>query len=54
MYYNRRTIQKVPVQQVEVICPFDENGRLKKGFRYAGQGEIVDKQGTKYLISEHR
>lgn len=48
-YYNRRTISKA-----EKPNPFDDNGKLKKGFRYTGNGEIKDKIGNTYLIKDFK
>jgi hypothetical protein len=49
MYYNRRAINKKPA-----VKPFDENGKLNKGFRYAGNGTVKDGQGNTYQISDFK
>lgn len=49
-YYNRRTINK-PAKPVN---PFKENGKLAKGFYYAGNGIVKGADGTSYLIADYK
>jgi len=55
-YYNRRTIAptKANVTARGAINPYTESGKLKKGYRYSGKGEITDKIGNTYLISDYK
>ena len=54
MYANRRTIVKAKPVDNETVKPFSENGRLNKGFVYAGNGKIKDTQGNEYLIADYK
>jgi len=53
MYHNRRTIVKAKKMPQNVV-PFDASKRLKKGFRYTGNGQIKDKQGNVYQITDYK
>ena len=49
-YHNRRTI----VKGQSKVSPYNENGKLNKGFRYSGNGEIKDKSGNTFLIADYK
>jgi len=53
MYYNRRTIVKAQNNKA-TQSPFNESGKLKKGYRYSGNGEIKDSNGNTFLISDYK
>ncbi|GHE87529.1 hypothetical protein [Thalassotalea profundi] len=53
MYHNRRTIFKDNKTQ-DNNSPFDESGKLKKGFRYIGDGKVTDSEKNEYLISDYK
>jgi hypothetical protein len=55
MYYNRRTIHKTKIQVNTVHeNPFSESGKLKKGYRYIGNGKIKNSKNHVFLISEFK
>jgi hypothetical protein len=51
VFYNRRTISKTKQLKAK---PFNEQGKLNKGFRYTGDGKVTDSQGNQYLISDYK
>jgi len=55
-YHNRRTIvkTKATVTAQVAINPYTENGKLKKGYRYSGGGEIKSKAGNIYFIADYK